>query len=340
MSPTKSRKFPVNMRVVQTKDDLVKQISDIIAAFNIPPGEWLFFPTNPRGDQAKIIFDDMNATELDRAAPNNPIIMSVGMPERNINMASGNAIRELWRKYGDFLETYGRYWIDAAGKPSGVLEAPASRLPWEDEEFGLGPKLTSVWRTAGKSSRRVTAISMNETMASCARWWTRPLIVFRNAGSSATASPASAVRSVARSTCWPSAARLVISARRVRPSEWRPLWSGLLVRSSKRFLTGSWCGPSLKSFGPLSDAIESFWGNSAVPHGEASASTSDMPWAVTACPRPSSPSKPTATSSTGILTCTACWRTGLGAKETRPSSPSPGSTRTFSAPLSANRSWP
>ena len=82
----------------------------------------------------------MNATELDRAAPNNPIIMSVGMPERNINMASGNAIRELWRKYGDFLETYGRYWIDASGKPSGVLEAPASRLPWEDKEFGLGPK--------------------------------------------------------------------------------------------------------------------------------------------------------------------------------------------------------
>ena len=140
VSPTQSRKFPVNMRAVRTKDDLVKQISDIITAFNIPPGEWLFFPTNPRGDQAKIIFDDMNATELDRAAPNNPIIMSVGMPERNINMASGNAIRELWRKYGDFLETYGRYWIDASGKPSGVLEAPASRLPWEDEEFGLGPK--------------------------------------------------------------------------------------------------------------------------------------------------------------------------------------------------------
>ena len=140
VSPTQSRKFPVNMRAVRTKDDLVKQISDIIAAFDIPAGEWLFFPTNPRGNQAKIIFDDMNATELDRAAPNNPIIMSVGMPERNINMASGNAIRELWRKYGDFLETYGRYWIDASGKPSGVLEAPASRLPWEDKEFGLGPK--------------------------------------------------------------------------------------------------------------------------------------------------------------------------------------------------------
>ena len=140
VSPTKSRKFPVNMRAVRTKDDLVKQISDIIAAFDIPAGEWLFFPTNPRGDQAKIIFDDMNATELDRAAPNNPIIMSVGMPERNINMASGNAIRELWRKYGDFLETYGRYWIDASGNPSGILEAPASRIPWEDEEFGLGPK--------------------------------------------------------------------------------------------------------------------------------------------------------------------------------------------------------
>ncbi len=110
---------------------------------------------------------------------------------------------------------------------------------------------------------------MNETMAPCAQWWTTRLIAFRNAGWSVTASPASAVRSVARNTCRPSAARTVISARRVRPSEWRHLWSGLLARSSKRFLTGSWCGPSLKSFGPLSEAIESFWGNSAVSLGKA-----------------------------------------------------------------------
>ena len=49
VSPTQSRKFPVNMRAVRTKDDLVKQISDIIAAFDIPAGEWLFFPTNSEG---------------------------------------------------------------------------------------------------------------------------------------------------------------------------------------------------------------------------------------------------------------------------------------------------
>ena len=48
----------------------------------------------------------------------------------------------------------------------------------------------------------------------------------------------------------------------------------------------------------------------------------------------------TATSSTGIPICIAFWPTGPGVKETGPSNPSPGSPRTFSAPLSANRSWP
>jgi len=52
-------------------------------------------------------------------------------------------MKEMFRKYGDFLEKYGRYWIDNDGKPSGVIEPPASRIPWEDDEFnakGLSPK--------------------------------------------------------------------------------------------------------------------------------------------------------------------------------------------------------
>ena len=120
----------------------------------------------------------------------------------------------------------------------GLLNVPYSTL--------AGTSVARLVRSS-LSSLRDKNLCIIRARAPCARWWTRPLIVFRNAGSFTTASPASAVRSVARSTCWPSAARLVISARRVRPSEWRPLWSGLLVRSSKRFLTGSWCGP----FGPV-----------------------------------------------------------------------------------------
>ena len=142
--PLKTREFPLNMRAVKTKEDLVKQIRDIIAAFRIKPGEWLFFPSNPRGDQAKLIFDEMNATELDKGAPNNPIVMQVGMPPRNINMVNGKAIEWLWRKYGDFIQTNGRYWIDASGKPTGVLETPASRIVWEDPEIALGPKAEDV----------------------------------------------------------------------------------------------------------------------------------------------------------------------------------------------------
>ena len=137
----KRKEYPLNLRTVQTKDDVLKQIRDIIAAFQFPEGQWLFFPTNPRGkDQARILFDELNATELDKAAPNNPIVLSVGVPKHNVALLNRVALDALWRKYGDAVETYGRYRIDAFGRPSGQIEAPASRIIWEDEEFALGPE--------------------------------------------------------------------------------------------------------------------------------------------------------------------------------------------------------
>ena len=132
--------FPLNYRSVNNKDDVIKQIQDIIAAVNIPAGKWLYFPSNPRGpEHARLIFNELNASELDKAAPNNPIILGVGMPKTNIHMASGKALELVRRKYGNFLETYGRFWMDAAGNPSGLVEAPGSQLVWEDDEFALFP---------------------------------------------------------------------------------------------------------------------------------------------------------------------------------------------------------
>ena len=135
LPPQQRRQFPLNFRTVRTKDDVLKQIKDIIAAFKIEPGEWVYFSTRPRGDQAGLIFDDLNRWELDKAAPDNPIALSGGIPVVNMMLINSKAIEKLWNKYGDFIETYGRYWIDESGRPDGHLEAPAVRILLEDEEF-------------------------------------------------------------------------------------------------------------------------------------------------------------------------------------------------------------
>ncbi len=140
----KSRVFPVNVRGLTDKDEILQRFSDVIAAFKIPPGQWLYFSPNWTGSQAEVMFNELDATELDKAAPNNPIVIRMGMTVENSSMVNGLAIKELWRKYGMFLENYGRYWIDESGKPSGMLEPPASRLAWEDDEFGLGAKSEDV----------------------------------------------------------------------------------------------------------------------------------------------------------------------------------------------------
>ena len=121
--------YPISWKGVSTKQDILKQISDIIAAFKFKPGEWLYFSSDgPIGDQVKILFDELNSAELDKAAPNNPIAVSLGVPAENGHLVNGKAIEALWKRYGSFIEKYGRYWLDASGKPDGHLEPPASRL--------------------------------------------------------------------------------------------------------------------------------------------------------------------------------------------------------------------
>ena len=78
LPPQQRRQFPLNFTTVRTKDDVLKQIKDIIAAFKIEPGEWVYFSTQPRGDQAGLIFDDLNRWELDKAALDHPIALSEG----------------------------------------------------------------------------------------------------------------------------------------------------------------------------------------------------------------------------------------------------------------------
>ncbi len=129
------KQYPLNFRTVRTIDDILKQIEDVITAFKIEPGEWVYFSGRPRGDQAGLLYDELDRWELDKAAPDNPIALSGGIPVVNMLLVNSKAIEKLWNKYGDFIETYGRYWIDDSGRPDGHLEAPAVRILLEDEEM-------------------------------------------------------------------------------------------------------------------------------------------------------------------------------------------------------------
>jgi predicted amidohydrolase YtcJ len=128
--------YSVDWKGVRTKEDVLNQIAGIIKKYNIKPGEWIHFDNQlsfggEANDvtikQGKILFDELNRWELDKAAPNNPIIMSEGIPEYNGLLISGVAMDILWKKYGDFIKQNGRYWIDAAGRPDGHLESVATR---------------------------------------------------------------------------------------------------------------------------------------------------------------------------------------------------------------------
>ena len=79
-------------------------------------------------EQVKILYDELNRWELDKVTPDNPVALSLGIPNFNGFLLNGKAMDIVMGKYGDFIQRYGRFWIDDAGRPDGHLEPPASRL--------------------------------------------------------------------------------------------------------------------------------------------------------------------------------------------------------------------
>jgi predicted amidohydrolase YtcJ len=135
-SEPERKSYRVDWSAVKTKEDVLNQIAGIIQKYKIPPGEWIHFdnsvgfmglatPTTVL--HGKIMFDELNRWELDKAAPNNPIIMSEGVPEYNGLLINGVAMDILWKDYGDFIKENGRYWIDSSGRPDGHIESIATR---------------------------------------------------------------------------------------------------------------------------------------------------------------------------------------------------------------------
>jgi predicted amidohydrolase YtcJ len=128
--------FRVDWGAVKTKEDVLSQISGIIQKEKIPAGQWIHLrnsvgfmgnATPTTALHSQILFQELNRWELDKAAPNNPIIMTEGIPEYNGLLINGVAMDILWKEYGDFIKENGRYWIDSSGRPDGHLESVATR---------------------------------------------------------------------------------------------------------------------------------------------------------------------------------------------------------------------
>ena len=132
----KLRRFPVDWRGVRSKDDLLNQLQGLMQKYQFKPGEWIYFANNlgfisgGSVEQAKILYDDMNRWELDKIAPDNPIALTLGIPDLNGFLLNSKAIDLIWKQeqYEDFIKQYGRYWIGSNGQPEGHIEPPASRI--------------------------------------------------------------------------------------------------------------------------------------------------------------------------------------------------------------------
>ena len=123
------RRYGIEYNGVKTKADLLAQVRGTVQKWNLPKGTWMYLTGSP-GDLAKttILYDQLTQWDLDTVSPNNPVAMGLGIPDFNGFMVNKAAMDLLQAQHGDFIKKYGRFWVDASGRPDGHLEPPASRL--------------------------------------------------------------------------------------------------------------------------------------------------------------------------------------------------------------------
>jgi len=134
--PQDLHRYIVDWKGVSSKQDVLNEVKAIMDQYKFKPGQWIYFANalpflgNNQGtiEQAKILYDDLNQWELDKVIPNNPAMMSLGIPDFNGLLLNKKAMDIIWPKYGDFIKKNGRFWIDASGRPDGHMEPPANRI--------------------------------------------------------------------------------------------------------------------------------------------------------------------------------------------------------------------
>ena len=157
--------FPINWSAVRSVDDVVSQIRLTIEKYQIKPGEWVFFASRGSGmtaESARIMLGELTGWDLDRGAPNNPVVMAMNWPNYNGLLVSNKAIQILWAENGDYIRKYGRFWIDSAGRPDGHLEQPANRLALDKTPKPRPEDMGPIFKLATEelNAKGITAISV------------------------------------------------------------------------------------------------------------------------------------------------------------------------------------
>jgi predicted amidohydrolase YtcJ len=133
------RRYPIDWAGVKSKDDVLNQVRGFMTKYKaqFPAGRWIYLNNrvsfmgndDPSGPGfAKILYDELNQWELDKVTPDNPVMMSMGIPDFNGFLLNKKAMDWVMANHGDFVKKNGRFWVDAQGRPDGHLEPPASRL--------------------------------------------------------------------------------------------------------------------------------------------------------------------------------------------------------------------
>lgn len=136
LTPEQLHRYIVDWKGVASKEDVLNVVKTIMDQYKFKPGQWIYlanalpFLGENQGtvEQAKILYDDLNQWELDKVTPNNPVMMSLGIPDFNGLLLNKKAMDLIWPKYGDFIKKNGRFWVDSSGRPDGHMEPPANRI--------------------------------------------------------------------------------------------------------------------------------------------------------------------------------------------------------------------
>jgi predicted amidohydrolase YtcJ len=136
VSGERLHRYWVDWRGVKTKEDILARVQQIMENGKFDPGRWVYLInqvsfSNDQGspyEVAKILYDGLDQWKLDRVTPDNPVLMSLGIPDVNAILANKKAMDWLMSAHGDFVRQNGRYWVDDDGRPDGHLEPPASRI--------------------------------------------------------------------------------------------------------------------------------------------------------------------------------------------------------------------
>src|SRR5262249_37157791 len=77
----KLRSFPINLKVVKNKEDVLKQIKAVMDSVQFASGEWVNFAGvgfgegSPPSREQVVMFYQMDRYDLDKVTPDNPVAM-------------------------------------------------------------------------------------------------------------------------------------------------------------------------------------------------------------------------------------------------------------------------